>query len=724
MKSLSLEEVVERFLEERRGDAPPTPEAFAARFPAWREELLDLLPLAEGLAETGARTLPARTLWADVPLPCPLGDDLLLMRRLGEGGQGIVFEAEQRSLGRHVAVKVLAATLSIDAEGRERFSREAATIARLHHPNIVQVFCAGTEGGNHWYAMELVEGQSLAGNPALPPREAAALALQAARALAYAHGCDVTHCDVKPANLLLDATGVLRVGDFGLACAPGGPSPGGTPRYMSPERLAGAPPSAADDLYGLGLTLWELLAGHSPFRGLSPGDVTQRLRAGDLPPPPHAPADLRAIVAKCLRADPRQRYGDMEALADDLRRFLNREPVRARPASPLRTLLLWARRRPALAALGAVAATCAAAFVVTLWVGLRQTSAALGLAEDTLTRVFAHAAAQAPSRQGTALLTDLLPYWRTVAERRGLPADRLAEANRIIGDAALRLGDDTLAEEAYRRLDALAPSPASGNRLAEALRRNGREDEAQTLWRRVAESGAPLEAAHAWVALGDALRAFGRVTEALAADAHDPRARLAYATLLGEDPRRFGNVRVPGVEPNAVAILQALSEAEPDNSEVGLALLTLAERRLRRGALPEAETQRTLDLADSLLAHRPNDPALVTAAVRLWEAHAERLRRAGDTVRARQANERVRGALTLLVRGPEAPNAAKESLLGLLIGRVELARRRGEAEAAAETVREAERQLERYDGPQAEALRKRLAEALGAPQPSEKENTP
>ena len=208
--------------------------------------------------------------------PATLGE-FRIIRELGRGGMGVVYEAEQTSLRRHVALKVLRFGVVADEDAMNRFRREAETVARLHHTNIVPIFAVGCERGVHYYAMQYIAGRSLAdvlaesqqtGQP-VPAEDVARWGLQAAEALAHAHQRGVIHRDIKPSNLLLDADGIVWLTDFGLAKRTDEATLTvhgtlmGTPRYMSPEQAASLqqPVDRRTDLYSLGATLYELATG-------------------------------------------------------------------------------------------------------------------------------------------------------------------------------------------------------------------------------------------------------------------------------------------------------------------------------------------------------------------------------------------------------------------------------------------------------------------------------
>jgi tetratricopeptide (TPR) repeat protein len=299
---------------------------------------------------------------------------------LGAGGMGVVFLARQQRPQRLVALKVLPPGFA-GGQRLARFRDEAEVIARLEHPNIVQVFEVGEHQGRPCFAMEYLKGGSLAHKLAaapLTPRDAAALVATLARAMHHAHGQGILHRDLKPANVLLSAEGQPKIADFGLAkqletgdgAAPGQRTESGailgTPAYMAPEQAAGRAVGPGTDVYSLGAILYECLTGRPPFRAASPLQTLDQVRSQEPVPParlqPGLPDDLQTICLKCMEKDPEKRYTPAAALADDLGRFLGGEPIRARPTSARDRLWKWAKRKPAAAAL--VAAT--ALFLVIL----------------------------------------------------------------------------------------------------------------------------------------------------------------------------------------------------------------------------------------------------------------------------------------------------------------------------------------------------------------------
>ncbi|MFO0846010.1 MAG: serine/threonine-protein kinase [Gemmataceae bacterium] len=317
--------------------------------------------------------------------------DYRLVREIGRGGMGVVYEAEQISLGRRVALKVLPLAGTLDARQTQRFENEARAAAALHHPNIVPVFAVGRERGVPYYAMQLIEGRTLADviedlrqqpSPGAPAAETAAnaasftrqsvdtraffrrvaeLGVQAAEALEYAHQMGVVHRDVKPANLLLDGRGNLWVADFGLARIQSGPgvtTPGdlvGTLRYMSPEQAAGQPViDPRSDVYSLGVTLYELLTRRPAFDGRDRRECLRQVLEEEATPPrrlnPALPAELETVVLKAMAKRPEDRYAGAREFADDLRRFLDDRPVQARPPGLQERAVKWARRHRRLVA--------------------------------------------------------------------------------------------------------------------------------------------------------------------------------------------------------------------------------------------------------------------------------------------------------------------------------------------------------------------------------------
>jgi serine/threonine protein kinase len=378
------------YVEARQSGREPDRGQLLTSYPDLRGELEEFFAghdeverLAAALREGGERK------------PAPdLGElgDFRLLREVGRGGMGVVYEAEQVSLRRRVALKVLPFAAALDPRRLQRFKNEALAAAHLRYENIVPVYAVGEERGVHYYAMQFVEGRSLAAliaelrgpdaaghpSPADTTSPAAALATerssggrrfadwvarlgrQAALALEHAHAVGIVHRDVKPANLLLDARGQLWVTDFGLAqmTGDGGLTVTGevlgTLRYASPEQ-AQARPGLVDqrtDVYSLGATLYELLTLRPIFEGRDRNELLRQI-ADDEPGPPRAlapsvPRELETVVLKALRKEPAERYATARELADDLQRFLDNRPILARRPTVVERLRKLARRHPSL----------------------------------------------------------------------------------------------------------------------------------------------------------------------------------------------------------------------------------------------------------------------------------------------------------------------------------------------------------------------------------------
>jgi formylglycine-generating enzyme required for sulfatase activity len=385
------------------GEAAP---AVAGDAPATRDPVKpapDTVPTLTRLPTTpAAPTLPSKSFAlaaADAPAAAARAKDpervtprkmpvipgYVILGELGRGGMGVIYKADQLSLKRIVALKMILAGAHAGPTEMARFRAEAEAVARLQHPNIVQIYEVGECDGQPFLSLEFVDGGSLARQArATPvsPRDAALLVATLARAMSAAHQRGVVHRDLKPANILLAADGTPKITDFGLAkrldLDSGQTQSGailGTPSYMAPEQAGGRGRAIgpATDVYALGAILYELVTRRPPFKAATPLDTVLQVLSEDPTPPcrlqPKVPRDLEMIVLKCLEKRPESRYPTARQLAEDLERFLNYQAILAKPPGTLSRAGKWLRRQRTNAAV-AVAAT-AVAFALALGVSWR-----------------------------------------------------------------------------------------------------------------------------------------------------------------------------------------------------------------------------------------------------------------------------------------------------------------------------------------------------------------
>jgi tetratricopeptide (TPR) repeat protein len=342
----------------RRREPSLALEEYLQRFPQYRAELTEQIPRPTVAA--GATTPRPADTHTESPPEVP-GYEILGL--LGRGGMGVVYKAQDLQLNRPVALKTLTGGSQAAPAERERFHREAQSIAHLDHPGIVPVYEVGNAGGLPYFSMKYFAGGSLAqrGNsPVADYRAAARLVESTARAIHHAHQRGILHRDLRPSNILLDEQNQPHVSDFGLAkrfdlaTGPGDASAiAGTPGYMAPEQAAGRGDlTTSTDVYGLGAILYELLAGGPPFAGDSPLDVMRRLM--EQAPPrltarnSRVPRELETIAFKCLEKDPRRRYETAQELAEDLNRWQNGLPIVARPTNAVYRFRKFVRRNRGL----------------------------------------------------------------------------------------------------------------------------------------------------------------------------------------------------------------------------------------------------------------------------------------------------------------------------------------------------------------------------------------
>jgi TolB-like protein/Tfp pilus assembly protein PilF len=348
-------------------------------FPDEQEGLCVACLLETSLGTFGDDRDPERA----AEVPGELGDYELL-EEIGRGGQGLVYRARQKSLNRIVALKVIGLGRWATKAHIKRFRLEAEAAASLDHPCIVPIHEIGESDGCCYFSMQHVEGRRLEEaikSEPMPNRRAAELIIKLGRAVHYAHKRGILHRDIKPGNILIDGDGEPHLTDFGLARLIERESTItgtmmealGTPSYMAPEQAAGdaAQLTSVTDVYGLGAVFYHLLTGHPPFGGATIYETVRQVLETDPRRPrllnPKVDRDLSIICLKCVEKDPKHRYSSALALAQDLERWLNHEPIKARRAGGLTRAEKWVRRKPAIAAVIALSFALVAALSVIIW---------------------------------------------------------------------------------------------------------------------------------------------------------------------------------------------------------------------------------------------------------------------------------------------------------------------------------------------------------------------
>ena len=539
-----LEQIAEEFIARIRAGNKPEISEFAERYPDFATDIEEYFPAIAALEGGkhieqvhGKVSLGAST-------PQQLGD-FKIVREIGRGGMGVVYEAVQESLNRRVALKLLPRHALLDEKQLKRFRREAELTASLHHTNIVPVFGVGENAGFHYYVMQLIDGvgldelaqkivvtaadsslkkyktanasATLTGSDTSPgintgsegepfkepaakgadrtefdqyvdsPASIAALGVQAAHALQYAHDRGILHRDIKPGNLLLDRDGLLCITDFGLARVAEQSDLSkstdmvGTLGYMAPEMFREETCSQSD-IYGLGITLYELLTRRSAIVRTSRHEMIEQITQGSIIPPrrlnPEISRDLETIVLKAIAPDTKHRYQKASDLADDLNRYLENRPIRARRVTLIESLWRWSCRNPAIASLSGLAVSLLLLLGITMVVGFererqerKRAEASSQLATAALDRVFdrfvpsrAHSSDKTNStadysepvlsRESADLLAGMVQFYEQLAESTGSQREfqiKAANAQHKVGDIHRRLGDFKSALEAYQK---------------------------------------------------------------------------------------------------------------------------------------------------------------------------------------------------------------------------------------------------------------------------------
>ena len=372
----------------------------------------------------------------DIPRSWPEIPGFLIDCELGRGGMGVVYRARQLGLGRIVALKMIPTG---DPVAAGRFRAEAEAIARLHHPNVVQVYAVGKHDDRPYLVMEYLSGGSLArrldGNP-WRPHDAARLVGALAGGVDAAHRVDVVHRDLKPSNVLLADDDTPKIADYGLVKLMDSEAsltrPGalvGSPMYMAPEQAMeqGGPVGPPTDIHALGVILYELITGGPPYRGATISQTLEQVKSSEPVPPsrlvPGLPRDLETVTLKCLEKDPASRYATAGDLADDLGRFLEDRPIRAHRAGTLERSVRWCRRNPAVAGLLASLITMFLAGFVAVTVQWRRANA-----EAIRANIIAHSETQARAAE-SALRTQAQAEIAARDFDRGLDLARRGDAD-------------------------------------------------------------------------------------------------------------------------------------------------------------------------------------------------------------------------------------------------------------------------------------------------------
>ena len=490
-----IQNLLTEYLQRREAGEHPAISEYCDAHPELADEIRARFPTASGPRAPDTVTYPPEASLDEVTPPTQIGD-YQIIGEIGRGGMGVVYEAEQASLDRRVALKVLPSRISASSKAKTRFQREARAAARMHHTNIVPVFEIGDDGEYAFYAMQLIEGRPLdeiiqdlrategdsrtltsaprqaaqhtesiqsapTPQPDLFPAQAdslrsgssrqffvqiAELGHQVADALEFAHARGVVHRDIKPSNLILDRQNVVWVTDFGLAKSEEDDETLtqtgdflGTLRYMSPERFRGEC-TLQTDIYALGMTLYELVAQKPAFDSPHRMKLIYQITETEPPRPtsidPTVPRDLETILLKAIEKNPRQRYRSAEEFKDDLFRFIHDVPILARRVTAVEQFTRWARRNQKFAAL-------LTAFVLLLVVVAVGSSIAAG-------------------------------YFQTLAEKN----ESLAHRNSLLLSEATKERD--VAEDARRQAESAEATARAAEEAALANEEIAREKERQT----------------------------------------------------------------------------------------------------------------------------------------------------------------------------------------------------------------------------------------------------
>lgn len=459
----TLDEIADEFCSAIRQGETPSIASYVERYPDDAGELTKLLSsiaLIEGLKK---QTLPSDS--RPTQLPAIDIEGFEIVREIGRGGMGVVFEAIQHALQRRVAIKVLGGSVSGSlTDGNQRLARfhtEARAAARLRHPHIVPVFGVGSTNDCHYYVMDFIEGQSLRQlledeSSQRSPQWAAEVGSTVCDALSYAHDQGVLHRDIKPANLMIDPRDSVWIADFGLAKLSEQSELTrtgeviGTPQYMPPESFDGIYDERSE-VYSVGLTLYEILAGRPAIQARNTAETIRKATDGVTAAPSKCnrsvPADLDTVVMKALSVDPQTRYASAAAMRDDLDCFLGNRPIQARRSGLAQRTVRWFRREPRIAALTLCTIVLLAALASLSGIGYIQTKRAYQKEQRlSLDAVAARNEAEVSLKSKTDALR-LADQQKTLAEQNLQTA--LSAFDRIMGDVterSLQADDELLGE--------------------------------------------------------------------------------------------------------------------------------------------------------------------------------------------------------------------------------------------------------------------------------------
>lgn len=703
-----VEVLAEEFLDRRRRGEVASVQEYASSHPELASEIRGLFPAMLAMEKFRRNRLSSSSSRIDLQIEAPeqLGDYRIICE-VGRGGMGVVYEAEQQSLGRRVAVKLFPRQVLSDSRQLKRFHSEARTAAGLHHTNIVPVFGVGQQDGLHYYVMQCIQGKGLdqfvqpamtepdpsvtKGNLTYTPpiafsstvtnitesdadsevvtttsvasdlsnaesevqssvadlldfRTVADIGIQVSAALAYAHAHGVLHRDIKPGNLILDPQGTVWVTDFGLATLLESEERNdraevvGTLRFMAPEHLNGKQ-DARSDLYSLGVTLYELLTLRPAFSEQSKAKLINKIMKGDVVPAttlrPGIPPDLAAIVHKAMAGESAQRYSSAADLADDLRRFLDGRPVAARPIGISGRLWRWTRRNPIVATLSSalvVGAVLSFVMISSKWseavVQGARAEANLSLALESMDQILerfasswmAHPIATgdaddpeagfepqlAVTDYNAAVLQNALRFYDRFA-RQNTTNPQLrrdtAKVHRRVGDIYQRLGQNTKAEQAYRRcLQILEAENASDNAAIVAERASTINQMGLGMFRssRFAEAEGEFRRAKQMLL---------KTTHQNDAECRAERARTEHN--LGQVLqliRRYSEAR--RCHRDAVELLESLVEEHPEKADYRLSLARAYRTSSQGQRRKKADQLRSAGIAilEELVAEFPNVP--------------------------------------------------------------------------------------------------------------------